>query len=98
MFHDIFFRHPHVRRDGEIVPKAVDEMTDEEKETLLQESKAFAAELEQCTFDEFAEVDKSGQPAPGIKYKYVTFHFRYPSPLGHCLCFHLQGPLSDVAV
>jgi hypothetical protein len=79
MFRDIFFRHPHVRNDtgneegddlsAQLVPKALDEMTEPEKEALLEESKKFAAELEQCMFDGYAEHDKAGNLTPGSSYK-----------------------------
>ncbi|KAJ2918693.1 hypothetical protein MD484_g1784, partial [Candolleomyces efflorescens] len=92
MFRDIFFRHPHVRNvtgNGEgddlpaqLVPKALDEMAESEKEALLEESKKFAAELEQCMFDGYAEHDKAGNLAPGASYKdrFRTMQFNLSKP------------------
>lgn len=54
---------------GGIVPKKLEEMTEEEKEALMNESKRFTAELERCMFDIYSEPDKSGAPHAGAKYK-----------------------------
>jgi hypothetical protein len=68
-----------------IVMKKYEEMTDEEKETLVADSKQFAAGLEQCVFDIYAEPDKSGVPHAGAKYKCV-------SSFSSNLCFLTYDP------
>ncbi|KAJ2930852.1 hypothetical protein H1R20_g6255, partial [Candolleomyces eurysporus] len=91
MFRDIFFRHPHVRNDtgneesgpsSQLVLKSLDEMTEPEKEALLEESKKYSAELEQCMFDGYAEHDKAGNLAPGSSYKdrFRTLQFNLSKP------------------
>ncbi|KAF8074849.1 hypothetical protein FPV67DRAFT_1357997, partial [Lyophyllum atratum] len=74
LFRDIFFRYPHVRVEslsGEtsVVPKPLDDLTEEEKAALVDESKHFADELEKCVFDIYSEPDKLGQSSAGSKYK-----------------------------
>ncbi|KAG6919512.1 hypothetical protein DXG01_005102 [Tephrocybe rancida] len=74
LFRDVFLRYPRVRvenEDGEtsIVQKPLDELSEEEKTALLDESKQFADELERCVFDIYSEQDKSGQPSAGSNYK-----------------------------
>ncbi|KXN87405.1 Transcription factor bye1 [Leucoagaricus sp. SymC.cos] len=54
---------------GGIVMKKLEEMTDEENESLTADSKQFAAELEQCVFDIYSEPDKIGSPHASAKYK-----------------------------
>lgn len=83
LFRDIFFRYPHVRvesQDGDdhdkahektLVQKPLDDMTDEEKTALADESKQFATELEKCVFEIYSEPDKNGNPHAGSNYKYV---------------------------
>ncbi|TFK29665.1 hypothetical protein FA15DRAFT_663824 [Coprinopsis marcescibilis] len=79
MFRDIFFRYPHVQKPDstEIVAKTVEDMTEDEKAALTQESKQFAADLEQCVFDTFAEPDKTGNKHAGVNYKdrYLMLQF-----------------------
>lgn len=74
----MFFRYPHVRRTekfeegGEvqsIEPKKLEEMTEEEKEALMNECKQFCTQLEQCIFDIYSEPDKNGAPHAAGKYK-----------------------------
>ena len=52
----------------EIVMKGLEELTEEEKESLIEDSKNFAAELERCVFDNYSEGDVAG-----AKYKYVIY-------------------------
>jgi len=52
----------------EIVMKRLEELTEEEKESLIEDSKNFAAELERCVFDNYSEGDVAG-----AKYKYVIY-------------------------
>jgi hypothetical protein len=60
-----------------IVLKLLEEMSEEEKESLVADSKRFAAELEQCVFDIYQEPDKTGQPHAGAKYKCVFVHYLF---------------------
>jgi len=53
-----------------IVMKKLEELTEEEKESLIEDSKNFAAELERCVFDNYSEGDIAG-----AKYKYVISSF-----------------------
>ncbi|EAU90469.1 hypothetical protein CC1G_00853 [Coprinopsis cinerea okayama7 len=70
LFRDIFFRYPHIQTpEGTLVAKAVDEMTEEEKDALTQEANQFAHDLEMCIFEIYAEPDKNGNPNAGMKYK-----------------------------
>jgi len=57
---------------SEIVMKKLEELTEEEKESLIEDSKNFAAELERCVFDNYSEGDIAG-----AKYKYVISFFLY---------------------
>ncbi|KAF9482544.1 hypothetical protein BDN70DRAFT_417191 [Pholiota conissans] len=52
-----------------IVPKKIEELSDEEKEDLIKESQQFSRDLEVCIFEIYAEPDKSGHPHAGGKYK-----------------------------
>ncbi|KAF9466087.1 hypothetical protein BDZ94DRAFT_1213427 [Collybia nuda] len=79
LFRDIFLKYPHVRtqngddvnqaREKGIVEKPLDDLTEEEKTILLDESKEFAVELEKCVFDIYSEPDKHGNPSAGSNYK-----------------------------
>ncbi|KAG6854034.1 hypothetical protein C0991_011239 [Blastosporella zonata] len=76
LFRDVFFRYPHVRvEDGggemSLVQRPLDELTEDEKTSLLDESKQFADELERCVFDIYSEQDKSGYPSAGSNYNKV---------------------------
>jgi hypothetical protein len=60
-----------------LVSKNLEDLSDEEKEALLEESRQFSRDLENCVFEIYSEPDKSGHPHAGGKYKYVsTNHFR----------------------
>lgn len=72
LFRDIFFRYPRVKAPDseELVSKSMEEMRDEEKEALAQESKQFADDLEKAIFETYADHDKgSGVSAAGVNYK-----------------------------
>jgi hypothetical protein len=68
-------RYPHtsIRTDAgrTIMAKKLEELTDEEKDALVNESRQFAADLESCVFEIYSEPDKAGQPHAGGKYKFV---------------------------
>ncbi|KIM44727.1 hypothetical protein M413DRAFT_9028 [Hebeloma cylindrosporum] len=70
LFRDIFLRYPHIKdAGGTIMAKKLEELTDEEKDALVNESRQFATELESCVFEIYSEPDKAGQPHAGGKYK-----------------------------
>ncbi|RDB20911.1 Transcription factor bye1 [Hypsizygus marmoreus] len=81
LFRDIFLRYPHVRVEPQsdddhnkapeksIVQKSLDELTEDEKTALVDESKQFADELEKCVFEIYSERDKHGHPSAGSNYK-----------------------------
>ncbi|KAF8906293.1 hypothetical protein CPB84DRAFT_1770475 [Gymnopilus junonius] len=52
-----------------IVQKNLGELSEEEKNALINEAHQFAHELESCVFEIYSEPDKSGQPHAGGKYK-----------------------------
>ncbi|KAF9530425.1 hypothetical protein CPB83DRAFT_850893 [Crepidotus variabilis] len=89
-FKGIFLKYSHVRttRDendletAEIVFKKMDELTDEEKEIVIEKSKEFARELESCVFEIYAEPDKHNDPHAGPKYKdrFRTLQFNLSKP------------------
>jgi len=56
--------------NSQIVMKKLEELTEEEKESLIEDSRNFAAELERCVFDNYSEGDIAG-----AKYKYVISSF-----------------------
>lgn len=82
--------------EGGIVPKKLEDMTEEEKEALTNASKRFAAELEQCVFGIYSEPDKNGAPHAAGKYKYAL----HPYLTGNLKInrFILQGPFSHATV
>ncbi|GLB41926.1 putative PHD-finger [Lyophyllum shimeji] len=74
LFRDVFLRYPHVRVESEggetsIVQKPVEDLTEDERAALVDESKEFADELERCVFEIYSEPDKLNQPSAGSKYK-----------------------------
>ena len=77
VFAQIFKRYPFIRSDEANDDRAAEptkkeeDLTDEEKEDLETKGKVFAADLEQCIFELYAEPDKTGKPSVGGKYKYV---------------------------
>lgn len=84
LFRDIFLRYPHIRvetqgednhdkvHETNLVQKPLDDLTDDEKAALVDESKQFATELEKCVFEIYSEPDKLGDPSAGSKYKCVS--------------------------
>jgi hypothetical protein len=81
LFRDVFFRYPHVRSEttdedmdvndskSKIIPKKIDELSEEETEALINEAKQFAQDLEDCIYDIYSEPDKQGNVSAGGKYK-----------------------------
>ncbi len=80
MFKEVYLRYPYVRLKAEeehgedcetnkIIKKELAEMSEEEKEALVEGSKRFARELEACVYAIYAEPDKTGNPHAGPKYK-----------------------------
>ena len=79
VFKEVYLRYPYVRLKEEgggegqggsrIVRKATDDMSEEEKEALMEDSRRFARELEACVFEIYAEPDKNGNPHAAAKYK-----------------------------
>ncbi|KAG6813880.1 hypothetical protein H0H92_006287 [Tricholoma furcatifolium] len=74
LFRDVFMRYPHVQMQNDggetsLVQKPLDQLTEDEKIALLDESKRFADELEKCVFDTYSEHDKFGHPTAGSNYK-----------------------------
>ena len=84
LFHDVFLRYPHIRsestdedidvkdRKPTIISKKIEELSEVEREVLINEAKQFARELEDCVYDIYSEPDKQGNPHAGGKYKYVA--------------------------
>lgn len=82
LFRDIFLRYPHVRvkieeggqgQKSVIIPKKLEELSDEDKDLLIEESKQFAEGLERCVYEIYSEPDRNGNPQAGGNYKYVEF-------------------------
>lgn len=80
LFRDIFLRYPHVRvkieeggqgQKSVIIPKQLEELSDEDKDVLIEESKQFAEGLERCVFEIYSEPDRNGNSQAGGNYKYV---------------------------
>ncbi|KAL0065796.1 Transcription factor bye1 [Marasmius tenuissimus] len=77
LFRDIFLRYPHLgvsgngEGDGDesVAEKKPEELTEEEKATVLASAKKFADDLEACVYEIYCEPDKSGHPSAGGKYK-----------------------------
>ncbi|KAG6860877.1 hypothetical protein C0995_006432 [Termitomyces sp. Mi166 len=74
LFRDVYFRYPHVHTNNEsgettLVQKPLEELSEEEKAVLVDESKQFADELERCVFEIYSEQDKSGKSHAGSNYK-----------------------------
>ena len=81
MFKEIYFRYPYVRLKvdeedvgeshdaAKAIKKELADMSDEEKEALLEDSKGFTRELETCVYEIYAEPDKNGNSHAGAKYK-----------------------------
>jgi len=76
VFQQIFLRYPHVPAAqganggaGGLVPKPVEQLSDEDREFVIGASKTFAAQLEQAMFDGYAERDRSGNATAAAQYK-----------------------------
>jgi len=80
VFKEVYLRYPYVRLkeeddDGEgqngvkIIKKELTDMSDEEKEAVIEDSRRFARELEACVYEAHAEPDKNGNPHAAAKYK-----------------------------
>ena len=74
LFCPIFLRHPFLEGEQDnsnaLEPsKKQEDLTDEEKEKLEMTAKRFAADLERCIFELYADADKNGKRAVGSKYK-----------------------------
>lgn len=78
VFRVIFLRYPRLL-DSEAGEKRwkEGEITEEEKATLMEDSKQFAIQLEQCVYDIYCESDKNGRPSAAAKYKYVFCSLSY---------------------
>nr|GAT43603.1 transcription elongation regulator [Mycena chlorophos] len=72
VFSDIFLRYPHVpnsEHGDALMEKQPAELTEAEKAQLEESAKQFAAELEQCVYEEYCEPDRTGKSSAGGKYK-----------------------------
>ncbi|EDR14564.1 uncharacterized protein LACBIDRAFT_305279 [Laccaria bicolor S238N-H82] len=78
LFRDIFLRYPHVHvkieeggqgQKSVIIPKPLEELSDEDKDALIEESKQFAEGLERCVFEIYSEPDRNGNSQAGGNYK-----------------------------
>jgi hypothetical protein len=80
VFKEVYLRYPYVHLKGEeddgddqtgfkTVKKELADMSDEEKEALVEDSRRFARELESCVYEIYAEPDKNGNPYAAAKYK-----------------------------
>ncbi|PPR08138.1 hypothetical protein CVT24_012352 [Panaeolus cyanescens] len=65
-----------------MAPKNPEELTDEEKEAVTNDAKAFTTEFESCLYEAMSEPDKTGQPSAGTKYKtqFRMFEFNLKQP------------------
>ena len=101
LFRDIFLRYPHTRirtdAGGTIMAKKLEELTDEEKDALVNEARQFAIELESCVFEIYSEPDKAGQSHAGGKYKCVIIFDGSYRQFKPTLLFN-QGSFPDVTV
>lgn len=52
-----------------LIPKNPEELTEEEKEAVINDAKAFTTEFEGYLYEAMNEPDKTGQPSAGTKYK-----------------------------
>ncbi|KAJ3824385.1 hypothetical protein EV361DRAFT_927257 [Lentinula raphanica] len=73
VFRDIFLRYPHVRSTSEDadqgIEKPTEDLTEEDRNSVLEDSKQFADDLEKCVFEIYSEPDKHGKPIAASKYK-----------------------------
>ncbi|KAG7093685.1 hypothetical protein E1B28_007343 [Marasmius oreades] len=94
LFQGIFLRYPHIHitgnneeKDGgvgseSLIEKKPEELTDDERATVLASAKQFADELESCVYEIYCEPDKNGVPSAGGKYKdrFRTIQFNLSKP------------------
>lgn len=95
LFQGIFLRYPHiyvtssshdetdgVDAPGSFVEKKSDDLTEDERATVLANAKQFADELESCVYEIYCEPDKNGTPSAGGKYKdrFRTIQFNLSKP------------------
>ncbi|KAF9266956.1 hypothetical protein L218DRAFT_956046 [Marasmius fiardii PR-910] len=79
LFRGIFLRYPHVHITGisideggvasGSIEKKPEELTEDERATVVANAKQFADELENCVYEIYCEPDKGGNPSAGGKYK-----------------------------
>jgi len=75
----IFLKYPHDASGQEIEDKV--DISAEEKTRLQEEAKKFAADLEQCVYEIYAERDKDGNLTASGKYKWVARTVTASQPL-----------------
>ncbi|THU87989.1 hypothetical protein K435DRAFT_782257 [Dendrothele bispora CBS 962.96] len=84
VFRGIYLRYPHVHSPEDSTPteKKPEELSEEEKNVVLEDAKRFTNELEQCVFEIYSEPDKSGKSSAGPKYKdrFRTLQFNLSKP------------------
>ncbi|KAJ3815288.1 hypothetical protein F5876DRAFT_31060 [Lentinula aff. lateritia] len=74
VFRDIFLRYPHIRRENEddtaeALEKQTEDLTEEDRNSVLESSKQFADDLEKCVFEIYSEPDKHGNQTAAARYK-----------------------------
>ncbi|KAJ3881634.1 hypothetical protein F5051DRAFT_95417 [Lentinula edodes] len=74
VFRDIFLRYPHIRRENEddiaeVTEKQTEDLTEEDRNNVLESSKQFADDLEKCVFEIYSEPDKHGNQTAAARYK-----------------------------
>lgn len=74
VFRDIFLRYPHIRRENEddtaeVTEKQTEDLTEEDRNSVLESSKQFADDLEKCVFEIYSEPDKHGNQTAAARYK-----------------------------
>ncbi|KDQ61735.1 hypothetical protein JAAARDRAFT_520263 [Jaapia argillacea MUCL 33604] len=80
----IFVRYPYALNEeqNDETLKKPEELQSEEKDAVEVKAKEFAAELEQCMYDNESEHDKQGNQSAGSKYKerFRMLSFNLPKP------------------
>jgi hypothetical protein len=73
LFVPIFTQYPYLSVDGEDQPvlREVNSLSDEDKQTVEQNAKKYAHDVEAAMFDSYAEADKGGKPTVAGRYKYT---------------------------
>ncbi|KAF5350240.1 hypothetical protein D9758_007833 [Tetrapyrgos nigripes] len=83
VFRDIYLKYPHVRSEADtLAEKKPEELSEEERNAVLEAAKKFADDLELCVFEIHSEPDKSGEQHAGPKYKdrFRTLQFNLSKP------------------